>query len=111
MRIPLIPKKKIESLTFDRFIAPLLKILPYAPELLLRGDKPLKMTFEDQLKALVFFHLQEHKSARHLIQDLKENEFAKQNIAPEDGISRSSFSEIINSRTWRWTAFIRKWVK
>jgi len=29
---------------------------------------------------------------------LKENDFAKQNIAPEEGISRSSFSEIINGR-------------
>jgi len=49
------------------------------------------MSFEEQLKALVYFHLQEHKSARHLIQDMEENDFAKQNIAPEDGISRSSF--------------------
>lgn len=47
-----------------------------APELLSRGDRPLKMTFEDQLNALLYFHLQEHKSARHLIQDLKENVFA-----------------------------------
>lgn len=73
-------------------------ILPDAPELLSRRDRPLKMTFEDQLHALLFFHLQEHKSARHLIQDLQENEFAKQYIAPEDGISRSSFSEIMNGR-------------
>jgi len=77
---------------------PLLRALPYAPELLSRGDRPLQMTFEDQVKALVFFHLQEHKSARHLVQDLNENDFAKQNISPKGGISRSSFSEIINSR-------------
>lgn len=54
------------------------------------------MTFEDQVSALVYFHLQEHKSARHLIQDLNENEFAKQNVTPDGGISRSSFSEILN---------------
>lgn len=101
-----IPKKKIQSRTFDKFIAPLLKLLPFAPELLSRGDRPLKMSFEDQLKALVYFHLQEHKSARHLIQDLKENDFAKQNIAPENGISRSSFSEIINGRGLEQLQFI-----
>jgi hypothetical protein len=28
-----------------------------------RGNRPLKMTFEDQLHALIFFHLQEHESA------------------------------------------------
>lgn len=92
------PKKNLESLNFNKYTKPLQNIFPNAPELLPRGDRPLKMTFEDQIKALIFFHLQEHKSARHLIQDLKENEFAKQHIAPEEGISRSSFSEILNSR-------------
>nr|WP_232508134.1 IS4 family transposase [Desulfobacula toluolica] len=93
-------------MTFDKFIAPLLKLLPFAPELLSRGDRPLKMTFEDQIKALVYFHLQEHKSARHLIQDMKENAFAKQNIAPDDGISRSSFSEAVNHRGLEQLQFI-----
>ncbi|MCG8634497.1 MAG: IS4 family transposase [Desulfobacterales bacterium] len=94
----LIPKHKIHSLTFDKFKSPLVDLLPLTPELHSRGDRPLKMTFEDQLNALIYFHLQEHKSARHLVQDLDENEFAKQNIAPDGGISRSSFSEIINGR-------------
>lgn len=97
MRCP-IPKKKLESLSYNEYIKPLKKILPTVPELLSRGDRPLKMTFEDQLNALIFFHLQEHKSARDLIQDLNKNEFAKQNITPEGGISRSSFSEILNGR-------------
>ena len=101
-----IPKKKIQSLAFDKFKIPLVKLLTFTPELLSRGDRPLKMTFEDQLNALVYFHLQEHKSARHLIQDLKDNEFAKQNIAPENGISRSSFSEIINGRGLEQLQFI-----
>ncbi len=93
-----VPKKPIQSLNFDNFFFPLIKLHPMAPELKSRGDRPLKMTFEDQLKALVYFHLQEHKSARHLIQDLKENVFAKEYIAPDGGISRSSFSEAINHR-------------
>ncbi len=101
-----IPKKKIQSLTFDNFKSPLVKLLPFAPKLLSRGDRPLKMNFEDQLNALVYFHLQEHKSARHLIQDIEENEFAKQHIAPKDGISRSSFSEIINGRGLEQLQFI-----
>ncbi len=56
------------------------------------------MTFEDQLNALIFFHLEEHTSARHLVQVLQEDEFARDNIAPEGGISRSSFSEAVNER-------------
>ena len=101
-----IPKHKIQSLTFGKFNSPLVKLFPLAPELQSRGDRPLKMTFEDQLNALIYFHLQEHKSARHLIQDLDENEFAKQNISPDGGISRSSFSEIINGRGLEQLQFI-----
>ena len=91
-------KKQLQSLNFDKFMFPLVELHPMAPELKARGDRPLKMTFEDQLNALVYFHLQEHKSARHLVQDLKENVFAKEHIAPDGGISRSSFSEAINHR-------------
>ena len=101
-----IPKLKVKSRTFTKFISPLVKLLLRTPKLLARGDRPLKMTFEDQLKALVYFHLQEHKSARHLTQDMKENEFAKQNIAPVGGISRSSFSEIINHRGLEQLQFV-----
>ena len=63
-----------------------------------RGNRPLQMTFEDQLKALVFFHLQEHKSAQHLLQVLEEDDFARDKIAPEQRIKKSSFSEATNSR-------------
>jgi len=41
------------------------------------------MTFEDQINILVYFHLEEHHSGRHLLQVLKENYFARQYIAPE----------------------------
>jgi len=56
------------------------------------------MSFEEQLKALVFFHLEEHQSARELLQVLNEDEFARKTIAPEAGIKKSSFSEAINTR-------------
>ena len=60
--------------------------------------RPLQMTFEDQINILVYFHLEEHHSGRHLLQVLKENHFARQYIAPEKGISKSSFFEDISSR-------------
>ncbi len=84
--------------SFFELCRPLKTILPDTPPLVSRGDKPLKMNFEDQLNSLIFYHLEEHVSARHLIQTLKEDDFARENIAPEDGISRSSFSEAINNR-------------
>jgi Transposase DDE domain len=56
------------------------------------------MTFEDQLKMLIFYHLEEHVSARHMLQALELDDFARENIAPEDGVKKSSFSEAINTR-------------
>ena len=56
------------------------------------------MTFEEHLRALVYFHLEEHHSAQHLLQVLEEDDFAKSEIAPENGIKKSSFSEATNSR-------------
>ena len=68
------------------------------PPLESQGNRPLKMNFEDQLKALVYFHLEEHVSAQHLLQVLEENDFAREHIAPKGGIKKSSFAEAINER-------------
>lgn len=56
------------------------------------------MDFEQQLKALLYFHLQEHRSGRHLLQDLSEDDFACKVIAPPHGIKKSTFFEAINHR-------------
>ena len=57
----------------------------------------MQMTFEDRLHALIYFHLEEHTSGRHLLQALKEDERARC-IAPENGIEKSSFFEAVNAR-------------
>ena len=98
MRLLLSEKKKIDSKTYKLYTKPLEMALRNVSILLARGTRPLKMTFEDQLHALIFFHLEEHESARALVQDLNHNEFAKENIAPDGGISLSSFCEAINHR-------------
>jgi hypothetical protein len=90
--------QKIFSPSYFKFFQPLKKIFPRMPVLESRGDRPLQMKFEDQLNALIFFHLEEHVSARHLLQVLKDDDFARENIAPVDGIGKSSFSEAINTR-------------
>jgi len=68
------------------------------PPLEARGNKPLQLNFEHQLKSLVFYHLEEHTSGRHLLQVLDEDDFAREVIAPPKGIKKSSFFEAINSR-------------
>ena len=91
-------QKKLRSFSFLQLYQPVESVSPEIPVLESRGDRPLKMTFDDQLKMLVFFHLEEHVSARHMLQVLEQDDFARENIAPEDGIRKSSFSEAINTR-------------
>jgi hypothetical protein len=89
---------KYSALSFTQLGHPLTKILGQTPQLESRCNRPLQMTFEDQLNALIFFHLEEHKSGRHLVQSLKEDDFARMHIASEKGIAKSSFFEAMNSR-------------
>jgi len=99
-------QKKYLSPSFYQLYKPLIKILRGTPALESRGDRPLQMTFENELKALIFFHLEENDSGRHLIQVLKEDDFARNNIAPEDGIEKSSFFEAINTRGLEQLEFV-----
>ena len=74
------------------------KALKKITPLTARGNRDLQMTFEDQLNSLIYYHLEEHTSAQHLLQVLKEDDFARNHIAPKEGIEKSSFSEAINTR-------------
>jgi len=98
MRRALGDLETLDLASFDKFYLPIGKAECGMPPLVSRGNRPLKMTFDDQLKALVFFHLEEHTSAQHLLQILEEDDFARNNIAPEEGIKKSSFAEAINTR-------------
>lgn len=92
------PWKTPNSISFSDLLNPALNAMKTMPKLQSRGNRPLKLSFEEQLRALVFFHLEEHTSAQHLLQTLKEDDFAREHIAPEGGIEKSSFSEATNSR-------------
>ncbi len=84
--------------SYKKFIKPLKKVLSNTPVLKSRGNKPLQITFDDQINALIYFHLQEFNSGRHLLQVLEKDNFAREVIAPKNGIKKSSFFEAINSR-------------
>ena len=92
------PHQKSQKLKFHNFFNPIEEAIIGMTTLSSRGNRPLQMTFLDHLKALVYFHLEEHHSAQHLLQVLEEDDFARNEIAPKDGIKKSSFSEATNSR-------------
>jgi len=87
---------------------PIVKAMINMPPLEAKGNRPLKMTFEDQLKMLIFFHLEEFTSAQELLQVIEEDDFARHAIAPEEGIKKSSFAEAINTRGLEQLAHIYK---
>ena len=91
------PKRK-KPATFKKLTKPLKDLSQSISPLEGRGDRPLQMTFEDQLHALIYFHLEEHTSGRYLLQTLEEDDFARAVIAPSEGIKKSSFFEAINTR-------------
>ena len=90
--------RTLTARSYNRLCAPLCLALAGLPKLTSRGNRPLQMEFEDQLHALIFFHLQEHTSGRHLLQSLEEDTFAREHIAPNKGIAKSAFFEAMNER-------------
>ena len=90
--------KRKKAPSFHTLTKPMKIALKKITPLTARGNRDLRMTFEDQLNSLVYYHLEEHTSAQHLLQVLKEDDFARNHVAPKDGIEKSSFSEAINTR-------------
>jgi hypothetical protein len=90
--------RKRQAPSFHELLKPGSEILKSTPPLEARGNRPLQMDFEEQFRALVYFHLEEHTSGRHLLQALEQDDFAREQIAPSAGIKKSSFFEAINSR-------------
>lgn len=91
-------KQKQKSRAFKLLLAPVFEKFKLKTELKSRGDRPLQMSFDDQLKALIFYHLQEYSSASELLLALEQDNFAKECVAPPKGIKKSSFFEAINTR-------------
>jgi len=100
------PNIQNTNLSFHLFFKPARQAMEGMPMLTSGCNRPLQMSFEDHLKALVYFHLQEHTSAQHLLQVLEEDDYAREHIAPKDGIKKSSFSEATNTRGLEQFAYV-----
>jgi len=91
-------KQRRKSRALKLLLAPIFERFKSDNELESRGYRPLQMTFDDQLKALIFYHLEEFSSGSELLQELEQNDFAKECVAPSKGIKKISFFEAINTR-------------
>ena len=97
---------KIPEPSFQELWQPVENFHDDIPILQSRGNRQLKMTFEQQLKSLILFHLEEYKSARHLLQVLEQDDFARSCIAPAEGIGQSSYGEALNTRGLEQLLFV-----
>jgi hypothetical protein len=97
---------KIPEPSFRELWQPVENFSEDIPLLQSRGDRPLQMTFEQQLKSLILFHLEEYDSARHLLQVMEQDDFARTFIAPPAGIGRSSYGEALNTRGLEQLLFV-----
>jgi len=78
---------------------PLEKVLADIAPVESGGNRPFQMTMEQFLDILIYHHITTPESGRHLIQELEEDSFARNMIAPSDGIKKSSFYEAMHSRS------------
>ena len=86
------------SKTFDRFIQPLKKALKHIAPIESGSNHSIEFTFEHEAMSLVYSNLHQFVSGRELVQALQEDDFARQNIAPPNGVSKSTFFEAIGYR-------------
>ena len=68
MKLPNMKKfrKKLNSKTFARFFKPIEDLIHQMPEQKSGCNKPIKFNAEDQLKTLIYYHLESFNSGRHL---------------------------------------------
>lgn len=84
--------------TWDTFRAPLVDLLPTLPPLTSGCNRPLELTFAEQIHSLVYFHVEEYQSGRALLEDLADPQQTPPSGLPSGGIKRSTFFEALNSR-------------
>ena len=85
--------------TYMTFRKPLTTVLADIPSPESKGNKPYTITMEHFLDSLVYYHLEIPDSGRHLLQVLEQDSFAREMIAPPNGMKKSSFFEAMNSRS------------
>jgi len=62
--------KKLTSKSSARFLEPLIEMIKQITPLVPGGDQPLPMTFENQLRMLISFHIGKYTPVRHMLKIL-----------------------------------------
>lgn len=88
----------IESPTFTKLIAPLESILPTVTPLVSESNREITFTFESQLKCLIYYHVEEHTSAKALLEEIQDSQAIKDILLPQTQLGESTFYEANSHR-------------
>lgn len=86
------------SPTFSALLSPLESQLPYLSPLESSSNRPLEYTFDYQVRALVYYHVETYSSALDLLEAAETDEFVNRLLVPERGLGQSTFYEANASR-------------
>ena len=81
------------SPTFSDLLSPLEGQLAYLPPLESGCNRPLTYTFEYQIRALVYYHIETFDSGLDLLQATESDAFVKSLLVPCGGLGQSTFYE------------------
>ena len=81
------------SPTFSEVLSPLEGQLAYLPPLESGSNHPLSYTFEYQIRALVYYHIETFSSALDLLEAAESDAFVNRLVVPKDGLGQSTFYE------------------
>jgi len=84
--------------TWELLRGPLVELLPDIAPLVSGSNRAIEFTFSDQVHSLVYFHAEEHTSARGLLEDLNDEKHPPLVGLPQAGVGRSTFCEAIHTR-------------
>ncbi len=86
------------SPSFASLIAPLEGQLPHITPLESKSNRPLRFSFDYQMRALIYYHTEAFTSAQDLLQATQNDPLARHLIVPEGGLGQSTFYEANQSR-------------
>ena len=84
--------------SFHLLLQPIHKVWDTITPLLSGCNRTMKFDFKHMIQTLIFFHLKGFDSGRDLLQALKDDPFAREVVAPADGLGKSTFFEALNTR-------------
>ena len=92
--MPPLPKASTLSPSFASLIAPLEGQLPHITPLESKSNRPLRFSFNYQLRALIYYHTEAFSSAQDLLQATAHDPLARALLCPRGDSARAPSTKL-----------------